>query len=121
MVIQESGEMYLESIEVLSMSGEEVHAIDVAEYLGYSKPSVSRGLGILRDNGLVEIAKNGALTLTAEGKKYAKKILDRHIALTEFFIKLGVPKKTAEEDACRIEHVVSDKTMNAIKKHMKTL
>ncbi len=119
MALLESGEMYLETIYVLSQESSSVRAIDVGEYMGFSKPSVSRALGLLKDEGLIEKDDNGYLKLTSAGKKHAKRIYERHTVLTKLFIGLGVDEKTATDDACRIEHYISDTTFNAIKAHMK--
>ncbi len=118
MHLQESGEMYLETIYVLSKKSSAVRAIDIGEYMGYSKPSVSRAIGLLRSGGYVESDKNGFLTLTEEGERVASKIYERHGILTKMLTMLGVDEKTASEDACRIEHHISDKSFEAIKKHM---
>ena len=118
MALQESGEMYLETIYVLSQSSSSVRGIDVGEYMGYSKPSVSRGLGILKDKGLIIRDSDGFIKLTEGGEKLAKRIYERHTVLSTLFINLGVDAETAAEDACRIEHYISDKTFNAIKDHM---
>ena len=117
--MQESGEMYLETIFVLSKKNAPVRSLDVANYLGFSKPSVSRAMGILKNGNYIEVDDKGYLTLTTEGLKIAKKIYERHVVLTEALMELGVDMKTAEEDACRIEHVISDKTFKALKKHRK--
>ena len=119
MVLQESGEMYLETIYVLSLESDRVRAIDIGEYMGYSKPSVSRALGLLKDEGLVKKDDEGHIKLTQAGSILAKRIYERHRILTRLFIDLGVDEKTAAEDACRIEHYISDKSFNAIKSHMK--
>ncbi len=119
MSLQESGEMYLEAIYVLSQESREVRAIDVGDYLGYTKPSVSRALGVLRENGLVQKDETGFLKLTEAGEKGAKTIYERHTVLTHLFTELGVDEETASNDACRIEHYISDTTFNAIKAHMK--
>ena len=118
MTMQESGEMYLETIYVLSQESPNVRSIDVAEHLGYSKPSVSRAVGLLKKNGFLETDEAGGLKLTAEGKKRAASIFERHTVLSKLFMGLGVDEETATEDACRIEHYISDKTFNAIKAHM---
>lgn len=115
MKMQESGEMYLETIYVLSQKQTVVRAVDVANELGYSKPSVSRALGILTELRHVEVADDGAICLTAQGKTYAKSIYERHEVLTTFFESLGVESDVAERDACKIEHILSDKTYLAIK------
>lgn len=119
MALQESGEMYLETIYVLSQSSKEVRSIDIGKYMGFSKPSVSRAIGLLKKNDLVTINEQGHISLTDAGKKIAKTIYERHTVLTEMLTSLGVDEKTAAEDACRIEHYISDKSFKAIKKHMK--
>lgn len=119
MHIQESGEMYLETIYILSEKMEAVRSIDVGEYMGYSKPSVSRAVGILKKGGYLLMDKDGYLTLTESGLAVAKKIYERHTLLTDFLIRLGVNEKTAVEDACKIEHDISDETFDALKKHAK--
>ncbi|MBR0417355.1 MAG: metal-dependent transcriptional regulator [Firmicutes bacterium] len=119
MAMQESGEMYLETIYVLSQKQATVRSVDVAEEMGYSKPSVSRGLGLLKERGLAETDPAGNISLTKEGKKLAKSIYERHTVLTELLMRIGVDEKTATEDACRVEHYISEKTFKAIKKHVK--
>ena len=119
MAIQESGEMYLETILVLSKKDAPVRSLDVANEMGFSKPSVSRAMGILKTDGYIEMDEKSHITLTDKGLKAAKRIYDRHILITELLTSIGVDKKTAEEDACRVEHVISDKTFKAIKKHLK--
>ena len=119
MALQESGEMYLETIYVLSQKSSTVRAIDVGEYMGFSKPSVSRALGLLKDEGLVKKDKVGYLKLTEAGEILAKRIYERHTVLTRLLISIGVDEKTAAEDACRVEHYISDTTFDAIKAHMK--
>ena len=120
MHLQESGEMYLESILVLSRTNTHIRAIDMCEYMGYSKPSVSRALGLLRDGGYVIVDKNGYLYLTDVGKEVAEKIYDRHMQICTFLEMLGVSHDTASEDACKIEHVISDESLEAIKRHAET-
>lgn len=115
--LQESGEMYLETIYLLSKNGKNVRAIDVGEYMGYSKPSVSRAVGILKKGGYVVTNEDGYLVLTEEGRKVAEKTYERHEVLTRIFVGLGVSEETASEDACRIEHIISDETFAALKKH----
>ncbi len=115
MSLKESGEMYLETIYVLCRSKAFVRSIDVAEYMNFSKPSVSRGVGILKENGYITVDREGYITLTEEGTALAQKIYDRHTILTEILTRLGVDKETAEEDACRIEHVISEKSFSAVK------
>ena len=117
MALQESGEMYLETILILSQTHSMVRSIDVSEYLGYSKPSVSRAMGILREGGYILMEKDGAITLTDSGKKLAETIYERHTVLSELLIRLGVDEKTATDDACRIEHVISDESFQAIKQY----
>lgn len=117
MHLQESGEMYLETIRILTNKSTTVRAIDVGEYMGYSKPSVSRALGLLKQGGFVVTNEDGYLSLTEEGKIVADKILERHTLLTEFLVRLGVDPEVASEDACRIEHVISDESFEAIKRH----
>ena len=119
MAIQESGEMYLETIYLLSQKYPDVRAIDVCESLGYSKPSVSRAIGLLKNEGLVLVDRQGFLQLTEAGLERAKKIYERHTVLTGLLIRLGVDEKTAAEDACRIEHYISDRSFAAIKEHMR--
>ena len=118
MDIHESGEMYLETIYVLSQRMSNVRSIDVAAEMGYSKPSVSRGLGILKKRGLATTDPAGNISLTEEGLAQAKKIYERHTILTAIFMELGVDEKTATDDACRIEHYISDTTFKAIKDHL---
>ena len=119
MHIQESGEMYLETIYILSEKTGAVRSIDVGEYMGYSNPSVSRAVGILKKGGYLLMDKDGYLALTESGLAVAKKIYERHTLLTDFLIRLGVNEKTAVEDACKIEHDISDETFDALKKHAK--
>ena len=118
MAMQESGEMYLETIYVLSQQSVFVRSIDVAEHMGFSKPSVSRGVGLLKKEGLLQVDEMGGLKLTAAGEEKAKNIYERHTVLTTLLTKLGVSEETAAEDACRIEHYISDETFNAVKAHM---
>ncbi len=118
--IQESGEMYLEAIYVLSKKGG-VRAIDVGEYLGYSKPSVSRAMGLLKNGGYVTADEKGFLALTEIGLETADKIFERHTLITGFLIRLGVDRETAAEDACRIEHCISDTSFEAIKRYVNSL
>lgn len=117
MPLQESGEMYLETIYVLSKKNSSVRSINVCEYMGFSKPSVSRAVNMLKDKGYLTIADDGTLSLTKSGLATAKKIYERHTLLTNFFIRLGVSEETALDDACKIEHYLSDETFRAIKKH----
>ena len=117
MSLQESGEMYLETILVLSQRSGFVRAIDIGEEMGYSKPSVSRAVSILRQGGYIHVAEDGGITLTEDGRAVAEKIYERHRLLSGFLISLGVDEKTAVEDACKMEHVISDASMEAIKRH----
>ncbi|MBQ8944721.1 MAG: metal-dependent transcriptional regulator [Clostridia bacterium] len=117
----ESAEMYLETIYILSKQLDNVRKIDVSKHLNYAKPSITRGISLLEKRGLVEVDDSGSIIMTAEGKKLAKRIYDRHTTLTQIFMCLGVDEQTATDDACRIEHYISDKTFNAIKKHLKSL
>ena len=116
MQLQESGEMYLETIYVLSKTMPAVRSIDVGEHMGFSKPSVSRALGILKKNGYVTVGEDGAITLTEAGFALAEKIYERHTILTAFLEKLGVSTEVADSDACKIEHHISDETLDAIKR-----
>ncbi len=119
MVLQESGEMYLETILILSKKNPSVRSIDIVEYMGFSKPSVSRAIGLLKAGGYVNMDKDGHLTLTELGYEVAGKMYERHNILTKFFSSLGVDQETAEDDACKIEHHISDATFEAIKSHLK--
>lgn len=119
MPLQESGEMYLESIYVLQKKKGNVRSIDISEYMGYSKPSVSRAVGLLKDGGYITVQKDGVLNLTEEGLEIAEKIYERHTIITNLLMALGVDKETAAVDACRVEHVISEKTFDAIKKNFK--
>lgn len=119
MHLQESGEMYLETIYVLSKNGV-VRSLDVAEYMGFSKPSVSRAVGLLKQGGYLIMDRDGSLTLTEDGLDVAKKIYERHTLLSDFLVRLGVDENTAAEDACKIEHDISDESFAAIKRHVKT-
>ena len=117
MALQESGEMYLETLYILTGKSSAVRSIDVGEYMGFSKPSVSRAIGLLRENGYVTSDRDGFLSLTDEGREIAAKIYERHTMLTEFLMKLGVDERTAAEDACKMEHDISDQSFEAIKNH----
>ena len=117
MSVHESGEMYLEAILVLSKKNGFVRSIDVSEYLGYSKPSVSRAVGILKKGGYIWMEKDGSLTLTETGKAIAEKIFERHTVLSRLLMGLGVSEETAIADACRLEHAISDESFEAIKRH----
>lgn len=117
MHLQESGQMYLETILVLSSTGKPVRSIDVSEYMGFSKPSVSRAIGLLKSGGYVTVNKEGHLNLTEEGRAVAENIYEKHTLLTQFLVNLGVSEETAVEDACKMEHIISDESFEAIKKH----
>ena len=119
MHLQESGEMYLETILILSKKISQVRSVDVCEYMGYSKPSVSRAVGLLKKGGYLTVDANGSLLLTENGRILAEKIYERHTLLTDLLIRLGVDSKTAAEDACKMEHVISDVSFHAIKQHVK--
>ena len=118
MAMLESGEMYLETIYILSKKSPVVRAIDVGEYMGFSKPSVSRAVGLLKKDGYIVTDEAGSLNLTETGEEKARSIYERHTVLTKLFVRLGVDEETAAGDACRIEHYMSDKTFDAIKAHM---
>lgn len=115
MHLQESGEMYLETIYILSKKSSAVRSIDVGEYMGFSKPSVSRAVGLLKKGGYVVADSEGHLSLTDEGKDVAEKMYERHTVLTQFLVSLGVDKEIAAEDACKMEHDISDASFKAIK------
>lgn len=121
MDVHESGEMYLEAILVLRQKNGFVRSVDVGEYLGYSKPSVSRAMSILRTGGYVQMDKDGGLTLTDAGREIAEKIFERHTLLSQLLIALGVPEGTAIADACKMEHAISDESFQALKRHMAEL
>ncbi len=113
--------MYLETILVLSKTRQTVRSIDVVEQMGYSKPSVSRAVGLLREGGYLTVGRDGALTLTDSGREVAVKIYERHTLLTDFLVGLGVDAATAAEDACKIEHDISDASFEAIKRHAESV
>lgn len=119
MAMHESGEMYLETIFVLSQELPRVRSVDVGERMGFSKPSVSRALGILKKDGMVTTNRHGHIQLTETGEGIAKRIYERHLVLSQLLINLGVSEETATEDACRIEHYISEETFDAIKAHMR--
>lgn len=116
-MIYESGEMYLETILILSKSQPEVHAVDVAAEMGISKASVSRAMGRLRAESCIIIDQTGRIAFTEKGRAIAEKIYERHTVLTELLTSLGVNPETAAADACRIEHDISDETFDCIKAH----
>lgn len=121
MRLQESGEMYLETILQLSRKQSRVRSIDVVETIGYSKPSVSRAVGLLKQGGYLNVLEDGSLILTDVGREIAERTYERHKVLTAFFVAIGVDEETAAVDACKIEHDVSDSTFEAIKRHSETL
>lgn len=120
MGLAESGEMYLETIYVLTRHSTSVRSIDVAESMGYSKPSVSRAIGILKAGEYIEVDRSGFITLTEKGVKTAESLYERHTILTDMLVYLGVDRETAAVDACKIEHVISAESFEAIKKHIRT-
>ena len=117
MSVHESGEMYLEAIHVLSKQNGYVRSIDVSEYLGYSKPSVSRAMGILRKGEYITVDKDGGISLTEAGQEIAEKIYARHTLLTKLLVHIGVSEETAAEDACKLEHAISDESFEALKRY----
>lgn len=119
MRIQESGEMYLETILILFQRNGSVRSVDISEEMGYSKPSVSRAMGLLRNGGYILVEKDGSILLTGQGRALAEKIYERHQILTLALEALGVDEKTAAKDACKLEHVISDVSFQAIKEHLK--
>lgn len=121
MQLQESGQMYLETILVLSRTLPAVRSIDIVEHMGYSKPSVSRAMSLLKNGGFIKMDEDGYITLTADGLEVATKIYERHTILTQSLIRLGVDPDTASEDACKMEHAISDTSIAAIKKYLESL
>ena len=121
MRLQESGEMYLEAIYVLSGKQTMVRSIDVSEYLGYSKPSVSRAVGLLKNGGYLTVDRDGGLNLTESGREIARKIYERHTLLTKLLIHMGVSEEVAAADACKLEHAISDESFQAIKSYTQKL
>lgn len=121
MRLQESGEMYLEAIWVLSKKQSLVRSVDVSEYLGYSKPSVSRAVGLLKSGGYLAVDEDGGLILTEEGRQIGEKIYERHTFLSELLERMGVSKETAAADACRLEHAISDESFCAIKEYVRRM
>ena len=117
MALQESGEMYLETIYVLAKAQSHVRSVDISDHMGYSKPSVSRAVGILKNGGYILMDEDGFITLTESGRAVAEKIFERHTILSNLLIRLGVPPTVAAEDACRIEHAISDESFEALKRH----
>ena len=121
MSIHESGEMFLETIHVLQKKNGSVRSVDISEHMGYSKPSVSRAVGLLKNGGYIVVDKDGYITLTPSGLETANKIYERHTVLSNMLTMLGVDAQTAAEDACRLEHAISDQSFEAIKKHLENL
>ena len=119
--MRESGEMYLETILILSNQQNSVRSIDIAEYMNYSKPSISRAVNNLKKNGYIIIDDRGNIALTKNGRDIAEKIYERHTVLAQMFESIGVSKEVAEDDACRVEHVISDETFNAFKRHLELM
>lgn len=119
MRLQESGEMYLETILVLSQQKRFVRSIDVAEHMGFSKPSVSRAVSLLKQGEFITVDREGFLYLTEAGREIAEKIYERHTVLTQLLISIGVDPEIAEADACRVEHDISDETFSKIKEHVR--
>ena len=118
MQLKESGEMYLETIYVLSKKSNYIRSIDVCEEMGYSKPSVSRAVGLLKEGGYLKVGDDGSLILTDLGREIAEKTYERHTVLSKLFVKLGVNPETAAADACKMEHIISDETFAALKNHL---
>ena len=121
MSIQESGQMYLETIHILQKRDGHVRAIDISEYMGYSKPSVSRAVGLLKRDGYILVDTDGTITLTPTGLNMAEKIFERHTLISKLLISMGVAPEIAAEDACKIEHAISDESFEALKRHVQTL
>ena len=121
MSIHESGEMYLETIHVLLKKNGQVRAVDVSEHMGYSKPSVSRAMGLLKKGGYIQVGKDGLILLTESGLETAEKIYQRHMVLTNLLVKMGVDPQVASEDACRLEHAISDQSFQAIRRYIETI
>ena len=121
MKIQESGQMYLESIYLLNKKNPNVRAVDIAAFTGYSKPSVSRAMGLLKNAELISVTDAGYISLTKEGIRIAESMYEKHTLLTKFFVTLGVDEEIAAEDACKIEHVISDDSFSALKKYCKKI
>ena len=117
MRLQESGEMYLETIYILSKSNPVVRSIDIVEHMGYSKPSVSRAVGLLKNGGYITVNECGHIQLTQNGLEVAQRMVERHTLLRQFLIRLGVSEAVADDDACKIEHVISNESFEAIKRH----
>ena len=114
--LQESGEMYLETIYVLTRESNFVRSVDVGEHMGFSKPSVSRAMGLLKSGGYITVGEDGAIRLTEVGREIAEKIYERHTLLTDLLVRMGVSPETASADACKLEHAISDESFQAIKR-----
>ena len=121
MQLQESGQMYLETIYVLSKTVSGVHSVDISEHMGYSKPSVSRAVNLLKSGGYITVDEDNHITLTEMGLEIAEKIYNRHIVLSKMLVALGVPEDIAAEDACRMEHTISDESFEAIRRHVERI
>ena len=119
MDLHESGEMYLETILILKNQNEYVRSIDIAHTMDFSKPSVSRAIKLLKESQLIVVDGKGYIDFTDEGRRIAEKVYGRHQILTEFLVSIGVSAKQAEEDACRIEHIISDETQQCIQNFLK--
>ena len=117
MALHESGQMYLEAIHVLLQRNEKIRAIDIGAYLGYTKPSVSRALGLLKNAEYISVDSDGYIQLTPKGAQFAEQLYERHTVLSNMLMALGVDEETATEDACRIEHVISERSFAAVKEH----
>ncbi len=117
--LYESGENYLETILILGNKGISVRSIDIANELSYSKPSVSRAVGILKNGGFIKVDRDGYITLTKEGREVAERIYERHLVMSKWLMDIGVDEKTAAEDACRLEHVISAVSFEKLKQHIK--
>ncbi|MGN1398692.1 MAG: metal-dependent transcriptional regulator [Erysipelotrichaceae bacterium] len=120
-MVNESAEMYLENILILLQNKGQIRSIDVAEYMNYSKPSISRAVNLLKDKGYIIIDNNGYISFTEIGREYAEKVYQKHLVLSKALMLLGVDEETATSDACKIEHVISDESFEAIKKHIHKL
>lgn len=118
MHLQESGEMYLETIYILTAENANVRSIDICEHMGFSKPSVSRAVGLLKNGGYINVDKDGYISLTDVGREVAEKMYARHRVLSDFLISLGVDKDVAANDACKIEHHISDESFEALKRYI---
>ena len=118
MALHESAEMYLETIYVLAARRKSVRSVDVAEHMGYSKPSVSRAVSLLKRDGYLVTDEDGSLVLTEKGAETARRVFERHTVLTQLLKTMGVEETVAAEDACRVEHVISDQTLEAIKRFL---